>query len=131
VRTAGPPARIELTADLRAVDPRDPGNLVEITASIVDAAGVVVPDAVNPVSFAVFGPARVLPQTWLVHGTGTVWNAVAGKTCALVRPIGPSGNVVIMAASPGLIEGRARIRMIAPGDFDHMEYIEGSQVHIE
>jgi beta-galactosidase len=130
VRTAGPPVRVELAADLRTFDPRDTGNLVEITASIVDSAGVVVPDAVNPISFAVFGPARVLPQTWLAHGTGTTWHPVAGITRALARPLGPSGNVVIMAASPGLLSGRARIRMIAPGDFDHMEYIEGSQVQI-
>ncbi|MFC2075971.1 glycoside hydrolase family 2 TIM barrel-domain containing protein [candidate division KSB1 bacterium] len=129
-RTAGSPVRIELTADMRAVDPGDPEQLVEITASIVDSAGVVVPNAVNPISFAVFGPARVLPQTWIGHGTGTTWNAVAGMTRALVQPLGPSGNVAVMAASPGLITGRTRIRMITPGEFDHMEYYEGPQTQI-
>jgi beta-galactosidase len=128
-RTAGEPARIDLTADVNRVRSGDREDLAELTASIVDAEGTVVPNYFLPISFTSYGPGELLPQTWPGYPTGFTWNAVAGLTRILFRPTQRVGRAVISAYSPGLALGRTEIEVVAVGKRDEMEYRSGATVY--
>src|SRR5262249_5298892 len=85
-RTAGAAARIALESSKTQVRSGDREDLAELTASIVDEAGTIVPGSHLPISFTSYGPGELLPQTWPGHPTGFTWNAVAGLTRILFRP---------------------------------------------
>jgi hypothetical protein len=83
-----------------------------------------VPSAHPEITFTLYGPGELLPQTWLGHGTGTTWNAVAGVTRIALRATKRTGHAVVSAYSPGLGMGRLELRITAPGKPDEMEYVE-------
>jgi beta-galactosidase len=58
IKTAGAPAKIELTADRQEIN-ADGKDLAYITARVLDQEGNVVPDAENEISFAINGNAYV------------------------------------------------------------------------
>jgi beta-galactosidase len=122
--TAGPPSRIVLQTDESKLVSGDPETLAYITALITDDNGTVVPDASHPISFTLYGPGELLPQTWLGHGTGLTWNAVAGMTRIAMRATPRSGRAVVSAWSPGLRMGRINILVTAPGKPNEMDYVE-------
>jgi beta-galactosidase len=122
IRTAGEAHHIQLESDATELTSGDPESLAYITASVVDAAGVVVPDSYHTITFTSFGPGILLPQTWPGHGTGLTWNAVAGKTRVAFRSTPRCGRAVVSAYSPGLGMGRLEIVVTAPGKIDEMDY---------
>ena len=123
-KTAGPASKIVLETDAAKLVSGDPESLAYITASITDEAGTVVPDAAHAIAFTLYGPGELLPQTWLGHGTGLTWNAVAGMTRIALRATPRTGRAVISAYSPGLRMGRVDVEIAAPGKPDEMEYKE-------
>jgi beta-galactosidase len=122
--TAGPAHRIILDADARQLESGNPESLAYITARVVDAQGTVVPSSHHPITFTSYGPGELLQQTWLGHGTGTTWNAIAGITRIAFRATNRTGHAVISAYTPGLGMGRTGIQVVAAGKPDEMEYIE-------
>ena len=106
LKTAGPPARIELipdTTQLRA----NAKDISHVEYRIVDASGIRVPDADSEVTFSLTGPAKILgigngdidndelPQS-------TAHKAYEGRGLAIVQAADQAGAVTLQAAAPGL-----------------------------
>lgn len=123
-KTAGPAAKIVLETDAAKLASGDPESRAYITAYITDEKGTVVPDAAQAITFTLYGPGELLPQTWLGHGTGLTWNAVAGITRIALRSTDRSGRAVISAGSPGLRMGRVNVEITGPGKPNEMDYKE-------
>jgi beta-galactosidase len=110
LRTAGPAARIALAVDERSVGTAW-DDVAHVTARIVDASGVPLPDAEHAVSFAVDGPALVIavddgdPQSHEPY-VATVRTAFRGRVLAILRATG-SGRVTVTATADGLAPGTA------------------------
>ncbi|KJK34566.1 beta-galactosidase, partial [Lentzea aerocolonigenes] len=106
VRTAGDPYAIRLKADSG-----DGRSLAFVTAEVVDSAGVVVPDAANPITFQVAnGSLAGLDngrQESAENYQASSRTAFNGLALAMVRPgTGPAGTTVT-ARAPGLRDGIA------------------------
>jgi len=123
-KTAGAAAKIVLETDAAKLASGDPESLAYITAYVTDKDGTVVPDATQAISFTLYGPGELLPQTWLGHGTGLTWNAVAGMTRIALRATERSGRAVVSAYSPGLRMGRVELDITATGKPNEMDYKE-------
>ena len=121
-KTAG--AHLILESDATQLRAGDRESVARVTATVADERGTVVPGSAHPITFTSYGPGELLEQTWLGHGTGFIWNAVAGKTRVLFRATARTGHAVISAYSPGLIMGRLEIDVSEPGKPDEMEYQE-------
>jgi beta-galactosidase len=110
LRTAGPATRIELVADapqLRA-DGRD---VCHIEFRVTDDAGVRAPDAANPVTFKVTGPATLLgidngEMTGPTDYAAPERPASHGRGLAMVRSSPTPGAITVVATSPGLASAR-------------------------
>ncbi len=124
IRTAGAAHHILLESDVQQLKSGDLESLAYLTASVVDAAGTVVPDSHHPITFTSYGPGQLLPQTWLGYPTGLTWNAVAGKTRIAFRATSRSGLAVISAYSPGLGMGRLEMNVSGTGKENEMDYQE-------
>ena len=100
VSTAGAPAKIKLSADYEGAD------LIYVRAEILDADGILVPDAGNNVSFSVSGPAVILatdagdPTSHAAFRSPSV-DAFHGLASAILRRTG-RGRVVVTATAEGL-----------------------------
>jgi beta-galactosidase len=123
-RTAGPADHLTLESDVKQLESGNPESLAYITARVVDVQGTVVPSAHSAITFTLYGPGELLDQTWLGHGTGTTWNAVAGMTRIALRATNRTGHAVVSAYTPGLGMGRIQLPITAPGKPDEMEYVE-------
>ena len=117
VYTAGTAQRIELTAD-RAFMKNDTTDLVYVEAVITDSAGVMMPDAVNRITWTVEGGEIVAldngdPRDRDRHrppGSDNINNprpttfnrrAFSGKALAIIRPLkGSTQDLVITATAP-------------------------------
>ncbi|MGW4910516.1 glycoside hydrolase family 2 TIM barrel-domain containing protein [Streptomyces sp. NPDC004270] len=113
VRTAGAPHAVRLTAD-RTSQAADGRSLVFVTAEIVDAHGVVVPDAEHLVSFAVSGGSlagldngREESAERYQAGTRTAFH---GKALAIVRAGTEPGALKVTARVDGLRTDTVTVR---------------------
>ena len=106
LRTASAPAALRLTADRKAISAsRDDLSFVDI--EVVDAAGVVDPQAEVPVQISLEGPAELaavgnanpVDITGYRNPLQKTWR---GSMQAIVRPKGVSGVVKITAQAEGL-----------------------------
>jgi beta-galactosidase len=112
-RTAGAPAGIQLSPD-RVVIKANGEDVTIVKVAIVDANGVVVPDANNKVEFKISGAGKLI-------GTGngnpadhdsdkTNWrNAFNGYCIAILQASEETGTIIIEAASEGLSVGKVSI----------------------
>ena len=113
LRTAGKPAALELTAHHAQLAPG--WDRVDfITARVVDANGVVVPDADNPVAFAVTGPGAIAAVDSANNAShesfqGPQRRAYQGRCVAIVRATAAAGEITISATSAGLAPGSVTI----------------------
>lgn len=106
LKTAGPAARIELVADRDAIsaDGRDLGH---VETRIVDASGVIVPNASHLVSFEISGPAslRAVDNGNLTSPEpyqGTSRSAFQGRCLAIVQAGLKPGTITLTASAEGL-----------------------------
>ncbi|MEU9170510.1 glycoside hydrolase family 2 TIM barrel-domain containing protein [Streptomyces sp. NPDC048420] len=113
LRTAGAPHAVRLTADRKSVA-ADGRSLVFVTADVVDARGVVVPDAEHLISFAVKGGSlagldngREESAERYQAGTRTAFH---GKALAIVRAGTEPGVLKVTANVEGLRTGTANVR---------------------
>jgi beta-galactosidase len=106
IKTAGKPARIELTADRKLIR-ADGRDLSFITVRIVDKNGNPVPDADNLVEFSILGNAIIAATDngyqadtlSLTSHKRRVWK---GMALAIVKASSKKGNSTLTASSPGL-----------------------------
>ena len=113
VSTTGEPARILLTAD-RTTLAADRRDVAHVTVEIRDSQGQLVPEADNPIAFAIEGEGRIIGLDNgdpLSHEDykSTRRQAFHGMCLAIVQATGRSGRVRVTASSPGLQPGNLMI----------------------
>ncbi|MGC4054841.1 MAG: glycoside hydrolase family 2 TIM barrel-domain containing protein [Paludibaculum sp.] len=115
LQTTGNPARIRITAD-RSEIRRDRNDLSYATVEIVDAAGLLIPDAVVPVTLTVSGAGELAaagsanpkdPFSFRKRRPKTFH----GRCLAILRPRGIAGNITLQAQAEGLTGGTISIRV--------------------
>ncbi|WP_338894539.1 glycoside hydrolase family 2 TIM barrel-domain containing protein [Streptomyces sp. TG1A-60] len=113
LRTAGAPHAVRLTAD-RASLPADGRSLVFVTAEIVDARGVVVPDAEHLISFDVRGGSLAGLDNGREESAeryqASTRTAFGGKALAIVRSGVEPGPTKVTARVEGLRTGKVTVR---------------------
>jgi len=111
LRTAGKPSRIELVADRTTLAPNF-NDVVVITATAVDDAGIRIPDATEEVQFTIDGPAQLVATD---NGSSTdhepfllpQHRLYAGRTTLILRATAASGRIRVNASAAGLSSGEA------------------------
>lgn len=106
IKTAGPAYRIELVADKKALTSGG-GDMVFITARIVDKEGNLVPEASHEIRFSVTGAGSLVGtdngyQADTLTLQSPVRNAWKGLVVAAVKTTTKKGNITLTAISPGL-----------------------------
>ncbi|MFB8181285.1 glycoside hydrolase family 2 TIM barrel-domain containing protein [Streptomyces sp. NPDC055966] len=116
LRTAGAPHAVRLTADRDSVA-ADGRSLVFVTADIVDAQGVVVPDAEHLITFAVTGGSLAGVDNGREESAeryqASTRTAFHGKALAIVRSGTGPGELTVTARVAGLRTGRVSVRATA------------------
>jgi beta-galactosidase len=113
IKTAGKPARIILEADRKSVS-NSGKELAFVTATVVDANGVVCPRANNKITFQVtsqgkFRAADNGDPTSVESFVNPVRSAFNGKCVAIVESTAGNGEMTLVAQSPEL--GKAEIKI--------------------
>jgi beta-galactosidase len=119
LRTAGKPARIELVADRTTLSP-DANQVVILTATAVDEAGIRVPDASAEVQFSVTGPAQIVATD---NGNNAEHSPFplsrralyGGRAIAILRGTSPSGKISVRASAAGMPDGVTQLTAV-PAD---------------
>lgn len=118
LRTAGAPHAIRLTPDRTSLA-ADGRSLVFVTADVVDAHGVVVPDAEDLIAFAVDGGSLAGldngRQESAERYQASTRTAFHGKALAVVRSGTRAGAVKVTARAPGLRTGSTTVRATPAG----------------
>ncbi|WP_327726480.1 DUF4982 domain-containing protein [Streptomyces sp. NBC_00487] len=113
LRTAGRPHAVRLTADRKSLA-ADGRSLVFVTAEIVDARGVVVPDAEHLISFDVRGGSLAGLDNGREESAeryqASTRTAFGGKALAIVRSGVEPGAVKVTARVEGLRTGKVGVR---------------------
>lgn len=117
IHTTGAPAAVELSVDRErmAADRRDVAHVV---VRIVDAAGKMVPDAANAVTFELQGTAKIIgvdngdPRSHHDYKGNSV-PAFNGLCLALLQSTAQPGGTKITATSPGLKPAAATVVSVA------------------
>ncbi|MFK4103358.1 glycoside hydrolase family 2 TIM barrel-domain containing protein [Streptomyces sp. NPDC019531] len=113
LRTAGAPHAVRLTVDRTSLA-ADGRSLVFVTADVVDARGVVVPDAGHLISFAVKGGSLAGldngRQESAERYQASTRTAFHGKALAIVRAGTEPGVLRVTASAEGLRPGTAKVR---------------------
>ena len=113
--TAGVPARISLSSDrpeLRNVF----DDVAHVTATIVDAKGVVCPNAEKLLKFEVTGPGKVIGVASGARESHQPFTATErqdyhGTCVGIVRSTAPSGEMTVTVSAPGLSAASVKIKM--------------------
>jgi beta-galactosidase len=118
VQTAGTASGLVLGAD-RASIAADGRDLAFIEVDVVDAQGVIVPQANNMISFAVSGPGTLVgvdngDSTSHESYKGTSRSAFSGKALAIIRSTTTPGTVTITATSGSLKMGAIDVVTASP-----------------
>jgi beta-galactosidase len=106
LRTAGKPAKILLAADRKLID-LDWDDLSTLTATVVDAQGVMVPGADNLIAFRIDGPGQIAAVDSADNTSHEAFQASERKAfqgwcLAMVRASATKSRFTVTAASPGL-----------------------------
>ncbi|MFC8513638.1 glycoside hydrolase family 2 TIM barrel-domain containing protein [Streptomyces sp. NPDC057257] len=113
LHTAGQPHAVRLTADRRSLA-ADGRSLVFVTADVVDARGVVVPDAEHLLTFAVTGGSLAGLDNGREESAeryqATTRTAFHGKALAIVRSGTEAGTLKVTARAEGLRTGTVTVR---------------------
>ncbi len=106
IKTAGKPARIELTADRKNIK-ADGKDLSFITARVLDKDGNLVPDANNLITFSITGNAAIAGtdngyQADTLSLTSPKRQAWKGMALAILKATSKKGNSTLTATATGL-----------------------------
>ncbi len=121
LKTAGQPARIVLAADRMQLAPVW-DDVVYVTATVVDANGVLVPTASDLITFKLTGPGRIAAVDSGDNAShepfqATERRAYQGRCFALLKATASTGPLTLVAAAPGLANGTVMINTVAPAAF--------------
>lgn len=113
--TAGNPARIVLTAD-RSTITKNWNDVNYVTAKVVDAQGIECPNADQLISFTVSATGNiaavdngdVLSHEAYQASERHIYN---GQSIAIIKAISNSGQITVMANSPGLMSGKIILKI--------------------
>ncbi|WP_037914317.1 glycoside hydrolase family 2 TIM barrel-domain containing protein [Actinacidiphila yeochonensis] len=112
LRTAGEARAVRLTAD-RGTAPADGDSLVYVTAEVVDARGVVLPDAAELLTFAVAGGSLAGVDNGQQESgeryQATTRTTFHGKALAIVRTGTAAGRLTVTATAAGLHPGTVTV----------------------
>ncbi len=113
LKTAGKPAKVVLSADKTKVA-NDWNDVVFVTATVVDANGVVVPNASDLIEFNVSGPGVIAAVDSADNADhdpfqATKRKAFQGLCDALIKANGKSGTITISAKSGVLVSNKLTI----------------------
>src|SRR6185369_3938789 len=119
LRTAGKPASIKLTVDKTRLT-NDWNDVAFVTATVVDANGVPVPDANNLIQFNASGPGTIVAVDSAENADHDPFQATQRKafqgTClAYIKTDKTSGKITITAQSSGLKSSTIAITVVPPG----------------
>ncbi|MFD7280563.1 glycoside hydrolase family 2 TIM barrel-domain containing protein [Streptomyces sp. NPDC059862] len=113
LRTAGAPRAVRLAADRKSLA-ADGRSLVFVTAEIVDARGVVVPDAEDLISFEVTGGSLAGLDNGREESAeryqASTRTAFHGKALAIVRSGTKPGSLKVTARTEGLRAGSVTVK---------------------
>lgn len=106
VQTAGAASAVNLKSD-RTTITADGDDLAYVEVDIVDAKGIVVPQASNSVTFTVSGPGALAgvdngDATNHESYKGSVRSAFSGKALAIIRSTTTAGTITLRATSGSL-----------------------------
>jgi beta-galactosidase len=106
LRTAGPPAKIILTPDRNSVGPTW-DDVVYVTATVVDANGVLVPISADLIAFKVSGPGVIAAvdsgnNTSHEPFQASERKAYQGRCFAIIKASSAKGRITLSASAPGL-----------------------------
>ena len=109
LRTAGPPARIVLTADRQRIAPSW-DDVSYVTATVVDKDGVIVPNARDLISFTLEGPGVIAAVDSADNNShepfqATERRAYQGRCFAMIKAKSGSGKITLTASAEGLAAG--------------------------
>ncbi len=113
LKTAGKPERIMLSADKARIT-NDWNDVVFVTATVVDANGIVVPNASDLIEFIATGPGVIAAVDSADNADhdpfqATKRKAFQGLCDALIKANGKSGTITISAKSGGLVSNKLTI----------------------
>jgi beta-galactosidase len=113
LRTAGPPAKIVLSAEHQTITPSF-DDMVVVRATVTDDQGVPEPRAQDLITFQTASPGRVAvvdngENTSHEAFQATERHAYGGRCAAFVKATGP-GDIVLTATAPGLQSGSITIK---------------------
>ncbi len=115
VKTTGPAAELELTADRSRIT-ADGKDLSYITVAVTDEHGLVVPDAQNPIHFAVSGPGEIVATdngdaTDLTSFPSHERKAFNGLCLVIIRSLpGQTGTITLTAIADNLETDTVRVK---------------------
>lgn len=117
LRTAGPAAKILLTNDRPKLSATW-DDISYLTATIVDANGVPVPEANQVVTFTAAGPGAIVAVDSGDNASHEPFQAserraFQGRVFALVKASAPAGRIVVTATAPGLENAAVTIETVA------------------
>jgi beta-galactosidase len=118
LRTAGPPAKIVLSAD-RTTLPDDWDDVNYVRANIVDANGIAVPNARDLINFSISGPGALAATDNADVSSHDGFqspqrHAYQGTCIAVLRASAASGAITLTASAPGLTSGTVKIQAAKP-----------------
>jgi beta-galactosidase len=117
LRTAGRPYALRLTADRGSVE-ADGRSLCFVTAEVVDARGVVVPDADDLIAFEVAGGSLAGVDNGRQESAeryqASTRTAFHGKALAVVRSGARAGRLTVTARAEGLRTDAVTVRAARP-----------------
>lgn len=118
LRTAGKPARIVLASDRSVLAPVW-DDVVYVTATVVDEAGVLVPYAADLITFTTTGPGVVAAVDSGNNNSHEPFRAserraYQGSCFAMIKATVASGQITIKASAPGLKSGSITIDAVRP-----------------
>ena len=113
LHTAGTPAKILLTPDRNSVSPTW-DDVVYVTATVVDANGVLTPTASDLITFKVLGPGVIAAvdsgnNTSHEPFQASERKAYQGRCFAMIKASAGKGQITLSASAPGLKESSVSI----------------------
>jgi beta-galactosidase len=106
LRTSSKPDHLVLSTEAHTL-PNDFESVATIAVNVVDAAGVLVPDASSPIHFDVTGPAKIIGVdngSNIDHDSFVALQrkAFQGRAVAILKANAPSGEIHLTASVDGL-----------------------------
>ncbi len=118
LQTAGQPAKILLTANLKKIAD-DWDGVAFVRAAVVDRRGVPVPSANDLISFNISGPGVVAAVDNADNAghepfQASERHAFQGECVAFVKATEPASRIILTASAPGLKSGSVTLKALPP-----------------